>query len=235
MTVKNAPRIGLVHALEESVAPARRAFAELWPEAQIFDLLDTSLAPDLAAAGLLTGAMTERFRTLGRYAAGLDRAEDRADGLLFTCSAFGPAIEAVKRDLPIPVFRPNEAAFDRAIATARRIGLIVTFAPSLGALSSELYQMAEIARRDIAIVGVIAEGALNALKAGDGDRHDELIDAAARGLPSVDLLLLGQFSAARAAPLLRQWANCPVLTTPECAVEALRAATAPEHVGAVRA
>ena len=45
-----APRIALIHALEESVLPARAAFAAHWPEAHAFDLLDTSLATDLAAS-----------------------------------------------------------------------------------------------------------------------------------------------------------------------------------------
>ena len=38
------PRIALIDALEESVAPARAAFRPGWPEAETFDLLDTSLA-----------------------------------------------------------------------------------------------------------------------------------------------------------------------------------------------
>ena len=52
-----APRIALIHALPDSVEPANTAFAELWPEAFRFNLLDDSLARDLAAAdGSLHGA-----------------------------------------------------------------------------------------------------------------------------------------------------------------------------------
>lgn len=217
-------RVGLVHALEESVLPARKALTECWPEATFFDLLDTSLAPDLAASGELTDAMTQRFLTLGRYAAAVKHPQWRADALLFTCSAFGPAIDAVKSELDIPVFRPNEAAFETAITIGPRIGLIVTFGPSLAALTTELHEFAAAAGLTIEISGIIAEGALAALKADDADRHDALIDSAARTLPEVDVLVLGQFSAARAAPLLRAWASCPVLTTPECAVQRIRAA-----------
>ena len=49
----SGPRIALIHALEESVAPIRAAFREAWPEAFAFDLLDTSLAIDRAHAGVL--------------------------------------------------------------------------------------------------------------------------------------------------------------------------------------
>ena len=53
------PRIALVHALEESVLPIRAAFAEVWPEAATFDLLETSLAPDRALAGRCDEDMVE--------------------------------------------------------------------------------------------------------------------------------------------------------------------------------
>ncbi|MFW2545606.1 hypothetical protein ACN2XU_23530 [Primorskyibacter sp. 2E107] len=106
-----SPRIGLIHALEESVLPIRDAFARLWPEAAPADLLDASLSADLARAGSLDQAMTDRFLTLGRYAAAGSGVQDtRAN--FFTCSACGPAFEAVKTDLAIPVLRPNVAAFE---------------------------------------------------------------------------------------------------------------------------
>jgi Asp/Glu/Hydantoin racemase len=222
MSKNLGPRIALIHALEESVLPTRKAFADLWPEAQIFDLLDTSLAVDLAAAGKLDDAMFKRFDTLARYAAGVDRAEWKADGILFTCSAFGPAIDAVKTQLAIPVYRPNESAFVRAIAAGVRIGLIVTFPPSLPALSLELREMANVVGRSVEIEGRVAAGALEALKAGDGAAHDALIDAAARSLPEVDIIVIGQFSAARAAPLIERWSKARVVTTPACAVDELR-------------
>ena len=131
------PRIALIHALEESVLPIRAAFEGHWPEAIRADLLDTSLSADLAAAGRLTDAMTKRFIALGRYCARGTGAHDTR-AVLFTCSAFGPAIEAVKRDLSIPVMRPNEAAFAEALEIGSRIALVVTFRPSLAALTAEM-------------------------------------------------------------------------------------------------
>ena len=44
MQPNHPPRIALIHALEESVLPARAAFDAEWPEAFCFDLLDASLA-----------------------------------------------------------------------------------------------------------------------------------------------------------------------------------------------
>lgn len=219
-----APRIALIHALEESVLPARAAFAAGWPEAQVFDLLDTSLATDLAARGRLDDAMMQRFLTLGRYACATEGAAGPARGMLFTCSAFGPAIEAVKRDLSIPVFRPNEAAFAEALAIGDRIGLVVSFAPSQASLTRELEEMAG---RPLQVSGVVAEGALAALKRGDGATHDRLVAEAAARLANVDVLVLGQFSLARSRHAVEQATGLPVVTTPEAAVTALRKAIGP--------
>src|SRR5271168_4039002 len=116
------PRVMLIHAVPEAVTPIREAFAAGWPEAEIHDLMDSSLSADLAAdGGVLDARMIERFRALGRYAAGAGPAGRASDAVLFTCSAFGPAIDAVRAELAIPVFKPNEAAFERALETGSRI------------------------------------------------------------------------------------------------------------------
>src|SRR6266481_8325983 len=125
--------ITLIHALKHSIVPIEASFAKLWPDARLMNLLDDSLSADLARDGGLTDAMTERFLKLGRYAAGAG-----SDAILFTCSAFGPCIEAVARaQRPMPVLKPNEAMIEQAVGRARRIGLLSTFAPTLASMPSE--------------------------------------------------------------------------------------------------
>lgn len=221
------PRIALIHALEESVAPVRAAFREAWPEAFAFDLLDTSLAIDRAHAGELDVAMRLRFATLADYAAGAEGLAGRTSGILFTCSAFGPAIDTVKTRVTIPVMRPNEAAFEQALAIGGEIGLIVSFEPSAASLRAELEQVAHAQNRKTRVHTVLADGALQALKAGDGARHDALVAEAARRLGDVQVVILAQFSMARAADMVRHVISAPVLTTPDCAVHALRALLTP--------
>src|SRR5579871_4359889 len=182
------PRIALIHALKESQIPIWEAFARLWPEAHITNLLDDSLSTDLAAAGALTDGIIARFLTLGQYAQ-----RSGADAILFTCSAFGRAIAAVKADVAIPVWTPNEAAFESAAAAGPRIGLLVTFEPSLAALSEELHTVAPKAD----VKAEIVDGALKALQAGDAARHDRLILEAIERGPPCDAVVLGQFSMAR--------------------------------------
>jgi Asp/Glu/hydantoin racemase len=165
-------------------------------------------------------AMVERFRALGRYA--VERVGAR--GLLFTCSAFGAAIEAVRDELDVPVLKPNEAMLAAAVREGRQVALVATFAPTLESMASEWRTEVERQGATTRFVSVHAEGALGALQAGDGARHDALVasaaaDAVAEG---ADLVALAQFSTARAAPEVARRCGVPVRTTPDAAVALLR-------------
>ena len=200
------PRIALIHALAQSVEPSKRAFAELWPTAEVANLLEDSLSADLAKRGVLDESFDARFLHLGHYAV-----HTGAQGILFTCSAFGRPIEAVKRALKIPVLKPNEAALEAALRAGPRIALLATFAPTLASMERELNDLAQAQGR-----------ALEALKAGDAARHDALIAEAAAAAGAVDALVLCQFSMARAASSIAPIPGRRVLTTPASAVLKLK-------------
>ncbi|MCC7121328.1 MAG: arylsulfatase [Gammaproteobacteria bacterium] len=208
-----APRIALIHALAHSLAPINEALARDWPQARRMNLLDDSLSGDLArSAHGIDDAMTGRFLALAGYAFGTG-----AQAILFTCSAFGPCIDAVKAKWPrLPVLKPNEAMIDEAVGIGRRIGLVATFPPTLASMPAEF-------PRGVDVVPMLALGALEALDRGDTALHDRLVaDAAERVAGSVDVVALAQFSMARAAAAVRERTSIPVLTTPDSAVAALR-------------
>lgn len=214
------PRIALIHALAHSPPPVNAAFERLWPEAVRMNLLDDSLSADLAARGGIDAEMTGRFIALGDYAVA-----NGADAILFTCSAFGPCIEAVKAHLaPRLVLKPNEAMLDEAVARAAAlggasIGLVASFAPTLASMPAEFPPQLRLRT-------ALAEGALEALDRGDLAAHDDAAVRAALTLAATGcrLIALAQFSLARAAPRVAAATGLPVLTTVDSAVSRLRAA-----------
>jgi Asp/Glu/hydantoin racemase len=212
------PRIALIHATALAVDPIREAFARLWPEAHITHLLDDSLSVDLAAAGRLDDAMMARFETLGRYS---HRAG--ADAVLFTCSAFGPAIEAVARILPIPVLKPNEAMLEEALGLGDRLAVIATFLPTLASMEAEFRELAAASNRSVTLSNIHVPRAMDLLAQGDGTTHDALIADSLSTTANSQAILLSQFSMARAAELARRATTLPVLTSPDSAVRKLRA------------
>jgi Asp/Glu/hydantoin racemase len=101
-----APRIGLIHAMKNSMIPSQRAFDTLWPEATVQNIMDESLSIDVTTTGLDI-SMDRRFESLATYAA----RDCEVDAVLFTCSAFGSCIEKVQNTYgsQLPVLKPNEA------------------------------------------------------------------------------------------------------------------------------
>jgi Asp/Glu/hydantoin racemase len=204
-------RIALIHALKHSIVPIEVAFAKHWPDARLVNSLDDSLSADLARDGRLTDAMTARFRAIGRYVVSTG-----ADAILFTCSAFGPCIDAVARDhAQIPVLKPNEAMIEQAVKQGRRIGLLSTFPPTLASMPVEF-------PASIQLVPKLAEGALAALDRGDRTEHDRLVVEASKALRDCDLIALAQYSMAPAAAAVAEATGRPVLTTPDSAVMKLK-------------
>lgn len=210
-------RIFLIHATAVAVQPINDAFARHWPEAQLSNLLDDSLSRDLAAEGRLTDAMKQRFLTLARYAKSAG-----AEGILFTCSAFGEAIELCQRELDIPVLKPNEAMIDEAVAQARRIAIVATFAPAVESMVEEFAQAARAAGRQLQVASFVCPEALDALRAGNPARHDALIRDLVARIADQDLICFAQFSMIDAAAEARPATALDILTTPDSAVLRLR-------------
>lgn len=207
-------RVALIHALAHSIAPINAEMARQWPDCECMNVLDDSLSVDLARSSSgLDSRMHARFEALATYA---ERAG--AQAILFTCSAFGPCIEAVAARRPgMTVLKPNEAMVADAAALGRRVGLIASFQPTLDSMPAEF-------PAGIDVVPRLAAGAMEALNQGDVAAHDESVVEAARWLvqQGCDVIALAQFSMARSESAVRQAVDVPVLTTPGSAVRVLR-------------
>lgn len=176
----SAPRIALIHATPLAIQPVNASFQKLWPEAKLQNILDDSLSRDLAALGHLTADMVERFIDLAQYAKRVG-----CQGILFTCSAFGEAIEAAAAATGIPTLKPNEAMFEEALQVALKakpnpadplsIGLVATFAASIDSMREEFMAMTANMNRVVNLHGVHVPLAMEALAKGQAQEHDQRI------------------------------------------------------------
>lgn len=214
----DAPRIVLIHAVTVAMAPVQDAFRRLWPEARCSNLLDDTLGPDLERDGELTARMRARIGALADHAAATGAA-----GILFTCSAFGEAIEEVAARLPLPVLKPNEAMFEAALDAGDSIGMPATFGPAVEGMGEEFRSLAAQHGRSAATIRTVCvPEAMAALRAGDGLLHDRLLARGAPELRDSDAVLLAQFSTARAEQAVAAALDLPVLTSPSSAVTKLK-------------
>ena len=212
-------RIALIHATPVAMQPVMDAFQHGWPDVETVNLLDDALSLDLARTGALDEAMMKRFERLSSYAM-----EIGANAILFTCSAFGEAIEAVAHTAPIPVLKPNEAMFEAALTSERAVGLITTFQPSVASMEKEFAEMAAQKGRHVQCHTICVPDAMAALASGDADTHDRLIAEAAPQLTHCEVIMLAQFSMARAQDAVQHVVTSPVLTSPASAVAKLKRA-----------
>jgi hypothetical protein len=113
--------------------------------------------------------------------------------------------------------------FDEALACGPRIALLASFEPALAPMQAELLESAAAQGRSVTITARLVPGAFDALNAGRADEHDRLIGAAAAALPAHDVVMLAQFSMARALAQAQQHSAAPVLCSPDSAVRRLRA------------
>lgn len=213
----NTPRIALIHATPLAVEPINTAFKALWPNALATNLLDDSLAPDLVREGGITERVIDRFVTLAKYVR-----KAGADGIMFTCSAFGTAIEAARDAVDVPVLKPNEAMLDEALEAGKRLGVLATFEPSIPNFVVELEALAKSKGMQLDVRTRAVANAMAELQAGRGDEHDRLIAEAATELMDCDAVLLSQFSMASAASRIASTPTCKVLTSPASAVARLK-------------
>jgi Asp/Glu/hydantoin racemase len=210
-------RIVLLHATPVAMDPVQAAFKEFWPEPQLVNLLDDSLSPDRASEPELTDAMIDRFVRFGRYAHSIG-----ANGILVTCSAFGPAIDQMAAELPVPVLKPNEAMFHAAVAQGKRIGMLATFGPAVGTMRDEFDEYVAKVGSPATLETVLVADAMTALRAGDAETHNRLLAERAPELKGVDTVMLAHFSTSRAQLAVQAALSVPVLSAPGAAVQRMR-------------
>lgn len=213
-----SPRIVLFHATPVAMEPVAAAMAALWPEAEAVNLLDDGLTLDRAREGAtISEGLIERFVDLGRYAYRIG-----ADGILITCSAFGPAIDRMSEALPIPVLRPNEAMFREAIAAGSRIGMLATFGPAVSTMTDEFDTFTAETGSSATLDTIVVAEAIDLLRKGDAATHNRLVAARAPDLRDHDAIMLAHFSTSRAAEAVRAAVAVPVYTAPEAAVSRMK-------------
>jgi Asp/Glu/hydantoin racemase len=215
--MKNQIRIVLIHATSVAMEPIHRAFFEEWKEAELINLLDDGLTVERAQQPELSQALSNRFVELVHYAH-----RGGADGILATCSAFGPAIERAARQISVPVLKPNEAMFEDALACGTKIGMLATFAPSVVTMEEEFAQEAARVGSSARLKTIVVAGAIDQLRIGNVAEHNRLIAERAAELADCDAIMLAHFSTARAFEQVRQQVQCPVLSAPSSAVKRLR-------------
>jgi len=211
-------RLGLLHTSATLVPIFEQLCKAKLPNVAVFNLVDDSLIKDVIGHGRVRPQTARRVTQL------VAAAEDAgADCIMVTCSSIGAAVETAATLATVPVIRVDQPMADRAVNSAKKIGVIATLPTTLEPTADLVRRRAAVAGRNIELTSRLCEGAFDALMSGDAARHDAAVAAALRELSAeVDTILLAQASMARVVDTLPESdRRTPILASPPIAVDYL--------------
>lgn len=211
-------RVFLVHPTPLAMAPIDEAFKTLWPQAQTLNLLDESLYADIPQDGTLAPGIYDRVASLLRHCEA-----SGADGILFSGSTFGPAVDKARAGMRVPVLRAEEAMMEQALTLGERLLLVCTAKRAMPVVRGTLdaaIRRAGVAR---AITELWVKGARDAITSGDIDTHDRLIAEQVTAAGDFDVIIFGQISMVPARTPLPHDIARRIVTGPAATVARMRA------------
>ena len=182
-------RIFLVHPYFPTMAPIDAAFKRDWPQAQIVNLLDESLYGDVPQDGTLAPPLYERVATLLHHCV-----KSGADGIVFTGTTFGPAIEAVRPYIKVPLLRAEEAMAELAVGMGKDVLLVCSAKRAMPVIRGSLDAAAERQGVTPRINELWVSGAKDALAAAGMEAHDQLIANEVEAASHAGVIVIGQIS-----------------------------------------
>jgi Asp/Glu/hydantoin racemase len=205
-----------LHASPGAILPLGNYYRAHAPEYRITNLLDDALLRCFAAGN--EPAAERRLLALIEHAI----RHSGVEAGLVTCTAAGPdMLRRLTRAAGLPLVKIDEPLARRAVATGRRLGVVVTFPPARQGTEDLLRAEAARTGVDLQLNVVVNEEAYRALLAGRHAEHDEMVREAALSLASGnDAVVLSQVSMATVLDQLPPGLN--VLSSLPLSLEAIR-------------
>jgi Asp/Glu/hydantoin racemase len=209
-------RVVMIHAVAESMQPTKLAFQEVFPEAELVNLLDEGLFLDFGDQ--LTPELRRRMTQLICYSA-----EHGAQAIGLACSVYTPMVEMARGVVDVPVVSSYGSVMAEAVQAGRRVGLIASVPATLRDAGYFLQHVAREYGKLVETYPRLAED-LMTVKRHEGEavfcrRLAEEVDKLA---PHVDAVLLTQFSMASSLSHLRTSTSVPVLSPPHSSARLLK-------------
>jgi hypothetical protein len=215
------PLVALISATAVAPPPVQVAYARIDPDVRLWNILDDRLLQDADEQGGVTDELQDRMRRLIAHAVSAG-----ADGILVTCSLYGFVARSAALELNIPIFGPDDAAFQAVLLSgASRVALVGSLEPSVNDSVSRLRAEAVASAVDVDVVPVFIAGTFAEGRQVGAEEIAQLTAANVNSLqPPADAVLLAQYSLAQGAKIIEAATGLTVYSGPDLAVAAMQSA-----------
>jgi glutamate racemase len=164
--------LGIIHAAVFTSQTVQKYLDEILPEVSVMHSGDDTVQRDNSAAdvGTIPKGNYFKFATLAHFLE-----EAGADLIMLACSTFNRAVEYAEPMINTPLLQIDRPMMDLAVQQGRRIGLLATLPSTVPSSERLLMNAAVKAGREIEIETVLSSEAFKVLRAGDPDRHNEIL------------------------------------------------------------
>lgn len=200
-------KIAVMNATKVSIAPVDQA-AKAYPDIELFHFMDEGMSWLGKQEGRISG------RNLSRMVSLIHSAEELGvDGILLSCTIFSPFIDVLRLCTDLPLVAADIGVFEKAAKLYRKVGAIVSFAPTLESVAWVADRCKRQVSPDYDVEIKFAKGAFEAAAAGNVEEHNRIIYETAEQFQDKEAIILSQMSQIRALPLFQDY-RVPVLTSP---------------------
>ena len=193
-------KLGIIHAALITTRAVQKYIDEVIPEVEVVHWVDDTIQNTNFACepGVIPKKNYAKF-----VQAALSQQEYGVDLILLACSTFNRAVELARPMIETPMLQIDRPMMDLAVRDGTRIGLLATVPTTVPSSERLLRTAASEAGKTIEITTRLCSEAFLVLKAGDPERHNEMLLAEIEELSGrVDAIVMAQISMSALEPRL---------------------------------
>ena len=193
-------KLGIIHAALITTRAVQKYIDEIIPEVEVVHWVDDTIQNTnfACAPGTIPKQNYAKF-----VQAALSQQGYGVDLILLACSTFNRAAEHARPMIEVPILQIDRPMMDLAVQDGSRIGLLATVPTTVPASERLLRLAAEDAGKKIEVKLRLCSEAFQVLKAGNPDKHNEMLLAEIEQLSNeVDAIVMAQVSMTALEPQL---------------------------------
>lgn len=193
-------KLGFIHAAVFTATVAQPFIDRILPGIETVHAGDDSIQSSNLAApvGTIPKGNYLKFANLAKSL------EDYGcDLIMLACSTFNRAVEYAEPMIYTPMLQIDRPMMDKAVQDGPRVGLLATLPATVPSSERLLRRAAEDAGKDVKIETVESAEAFKYLRAGDKDKHNQiLLEEIDKLAKKVDSIVLAQLSMSALEPMI---------------------------------